>query len=160
MRLFLWPLVAANLVAADKPVEPTESAMRTAFEIRLTQDVQNALAYVAETAGEEGLERVRAAGTDQFAIHSFKKNDCVASEAGHLCGFDVELAVVSGMIQQTVKGRFLAGPTGELTFRHDERITSAGRVQSGGADENANAGRAMSGDAGKTTGLAPVEPAT
>jgi hypothetical protein len=119
MRLFLWPLIAANLVAADKPVEPTESAMRSAFEMRLTQDVRNALAYVAETAGEEGVERVRAAGTDQFAIRTFRKHDCVTSEAGHLCDFEVELAVVNGMIQQTVKGRFLSGPAGALTFQHD-----------------------------------------
>jgi hypothetical protein len=119
MRLFLLPIIAISALVNDQPAEPTEGAMRVAFESRLTRDVQNALAYVAETAGEEGVERVRAAGTDQFAIRAFKKNDCVRSDTGHVCGFDVELTVVNGMIQQSVKGRFQAGSAGELTFRHE-----------------------------------------
>lgn len=116
MRLFLLPTIVASLFAADQPVEPSEHAMRSAFEVRLTEDVQNALAYVAETSGPEGVERVRAAGTDQFAIQTFKKQDCVRSETGHVCDFAVELTVVNGMIQQTVKGRFLTRPDGQLTF--------------------------------------------
>jgi hypothetical protein len=118
MRLFLLPIIA-SLFAAEQPVEPSESAMRTAFESRLTRDVQNALAYVAETEGEEGVERVRAAGTDQFTIRGFKKQACAASETGHVCDFDIELTVVNGMIQQSLKGRFVAGPSGDLTFQHD-----------------------------------------
>jgi hypothetical protein len=117
MRLFLLPIIA-SLFAAEQPVEPSENAMRTAFESRLTQDVQNALAYVAETAGEEGLERVRAAGTDQFAIRGFRKQTCSPGETGYVCDFDVELTVVNGMIQQSLKGRFVAGPAGDLTFQH------------------------------------------
>ena len=119
MRLFMLPIIIATLFAVDQPVEPSEHAMRAAFEMRLTNDVQNALAFVAETAGPEGVERVRAAGTDQFAIHTFKKHDCVRSEAGHLCDFAVELTVVTGMIQQTLKGRFLSAPGGQLTFVHN-----------------------------------------
>jgi hypothetical protein len=118
MRLFLLPTIVASLFAADQPVEPSEHAMRAAFEIRLTEDVQNAMAYVAETSGPEGVERVRAAGTDQFEIRTFKKQDCVRNESGYVCDFAVELSVVNGMIQQTLKGRFLPGPSGQLTFIH------------------------------------------
>jgi hypothetical protein len=118
MRLFMLPVIVATLFGLDQPVEPSELAMRTAFETRLTTDVQNALAYVEETVGRDGVERVRAAGTDQFAIRSFKKNDCARSDAGHVCDFAVELTVVTGMIQQTLKGRFLTGPGGQLTFVH------------------------------------------
>lgn len=116
MRLFLLPTIVASLFAADQPVEPSEHAMRAAFEFRLTEDVNNALAYVAETSGIEGVQRVRAAGTDQFAVRSFKKQSCSRAEAGHVCDFAVEVAVVNGMIQQTIKGRFLIGPAGQLTF--------------------------------------------
>ena len=116
MHLFLLPTIVVSLFAADQPVEPSEHAMRAAFEFRLTEDVNNALAYVAETSGEEAVERVRAAGTDRFAIRSFKKQGCARAETGYDCDFAVEVAVVNGMIQQTIKGRFLDGPTGQLTF--------------------------------------------
>lgn len=118
MRLFMLPVLVATLFAADQPVEPSEHAMRAAFETRLALDVQNALAFVQETAGEAGVQRVRAAGTDQFAIRTFRKHDCVRGEIGHTCGFEVELAVVTGTIQQTLRGRFLSGPGGLLTFAH------------------------------------------
>lgn len=117
MRLFLLPAFVASLFAADPPVvEPSEGAMRMAFETRLMADVQSAMAYVAETQGEEGVARVRAAGTDRFEIRAFTKQDCVRGNDGHVCGFAVELAVVNGMIQQTIKGRFLSGPGGQLTY--------------------------------------------
>lgn len=118
MRSFTLPILVAALFAVDQPAEPSELAMRAAFETRLARDVQNALAYVEETAGRDGVERVRAAGTDRFAIRSFRKHDCVRSEDGHVCGFAVELSVVTGTIQQTLKGRFQAGPGGQLTFIH------------------------------------------
>jgi len=118
MRLFLLPTIVASLFATEQPLEPSEQAMRAAFEFRLTEDVQNALAYVAETAGPEGVERVRAAGTDRFAIEDFKKQNCVRNETGHLCDFAIEVSVVNGKIEQTLKGRFQSRPEGGLTFAY------------------------------------------
>jgi len=117
MRLFMLPMIVA-LIAGDQPVEPSEGAMREAFQSRLAADVQNAVAFVAETSGPAGVERVRAAGTDRFEIRSFKKRDCVRGDDGHVCDFAVEVSVVNGTIQQTLKGRFLPGPDGALTFAH------------------------------------------
>jgi|SRR4051812_27234484 hypothetical protein len=119
MRLFLLPMIAIGLVAVDQADEPSERAMRAAFETRLAVDVRNALDFVAETAGREGVERVRAAGTDRFELRTFSKHDCVRSEAGYTCAFDVDLSVVNGSIRQTFTGRFVSGPGGLLTYVHE-----------------------------------------
>ena len=119
MRIFMMPLIAFGLISIDPPEEPSESAMRAAFEARLTAQVENAMAFLAESSGAEAVERVRQAGTDRFTVREFTKRDCTKGEAGHVCAFAVDLTVVSGSIRQTVTGRFAPGPDGRLTFTQE-----------------------------------------
>src|SRR5262249_16863884 len=113
--------------------EPSEAEMRSAFQVALAARVQSALAYVAETRGEDALARVLATRTDAFDIRSFTKLDCVPSVArsdqasvqavdasiptqlqapGHVCGFAVRVDVVNGLLAHALTGRFYAGPHG------------------------------------------------
>ena len=119
MRVLALPVVLLGLVTVDQSNEPSESAMRVAFEARLTAQVQSALDFVAETSGPEGIARVREAGTDRFEMRAFRKLDCLRDDAGHICGFAVDISVVNGAIQKTLKGRFLSGPGGRLTFTQE-----------------------------------------
>ena len=112
MRLWTVPAVVAGALVMSGSDEPSEAAMRAAFEATLAAQVQSALAFVAETGGEAALARVRAAHTDDFAIRAFTKLGCAPSAAGHVCDFAVRIAVVSGEFDRTVTGRFHAGPHG------------------------------------------------
>jgi hypothetical protein len=119
MRLFMVPLIAFGMVAVDQTDEPTEGAMRAAFELRLAAQVESAMDFLAETHGPEAVERVRQAGTDQFTVRSFTKKQCQRSGNGFVCAFTVDLSVVNGTIQQTVRGRFMPSRDGQLTFTQE-----------------------------------------
>ena len=120
MRLLLLPLLSLGLLSAAPPTEePSEAAMRAAFETTLTAQVRSAMDFVAESSGAEAVERIHQAGTDRFALSAFKKRDCLRDATGHICDFAVDLTVVNGTIQQTVRGRFLQGPNGRLTFAQE-----------------------------------------
>ena len=119
MRVFLVPLVAFGMISLDHNDEPSEGDMRAAFELRLAGQVESAMDFLAETQGPAAVERVRQAGTDQFSVRSFTKKDCQRGDKGHICAFAVDLTVVSGTIQQTVRGRFMPGPDGRLTFTQE-----------------------------------------
>src|SRR5262252_2790017 len=112
MRVLLVPAVVAGVLVVPGSDEPSEGAMRLAFETTLSAQVQSALAFVAETGGEEALARVRAARTDAFDIRAFTKLGCAPSAAGHVCDFAVRIGVVTGELDRTVTGRFHAGPHG------------------------------------------------
>ena len=119
MRVWTVPaLVAGILVVTGFSDEPSEAAMRDAFTARLAADVRAALDFVAETGGEAALAKVRAARTDEFAIRSFSKLACAPRPRGHVCGFSVRIAVVTGEIDRTMTGRFYEGPQG-LAFVED-----------------------------------------
>jgi hypothetical protein len=122
MRVLLIPAVIVGVLAVTGSDEPTESAMRVAFETTLAAQVRSALDFVAETGGPAALDKVRAAHTDEFDIRSFTKLDCVPSVAkpGHVCDFAVRIGVVNGLLEQTLTGRFYAGPDG-LVFVNEER---------------------------------------
>ena len=119
MRIFMMPLIAFGLISVEPPQEPSESAMRAAFEAKLTAQVESAMEFLAETSGVEAVERVRQAGTDRFTVRQFTKRDCAKGGAGHVCAFAVDLTVVSGSIRQTVTGRFTPGPDGRLIFTQE-----------------------------------------
>ncbi len=119
MRVWTVPAVVAGALVMGGSDEPSEAAMRAAFEATLAAQVQSALAFVAETGGEQALAQVRAARTDEFAIRAFTKLGCAPSAApgGHVCDFAVRIGVVSGELDRTVTGRFYAGPHG-LVFEN------------------------------------------
>ncbi len=118
MRVWTVPAVIVGVLAMSGSDEPSEAAMRAAFAASLASEVQSALAYVAETGGEDALARVRAARTDEFEIRAFTKRGCAlggdadVDGRGHLCDFSVRIGVVSGELERTLAGRFFAGPHG------------------------------------------------
>jgi hypothetical protein len=118
MRVLLIPAVAVGVLVVPSSDEPSEAAMRNAFQATLSAQVQSALNFAAETGGEEAVVRVRAARTDAFDIRSFTKLDCAPSDSpqratsGHVCGFSVRIGVVSGVLEHALSGRFYAGRHG------------------------------------------------
>jgi hypothetical protein len=121
MRVLMLPIMAVGVLAVAGSDEPSEAAMRMAFETTLTSQVQSVLDFVTETGGQEALARIRAAHTDAFDIRAFTKLDCArsATAPGHVCGFAVRIGVVTGLLERTVTGRFYAGPKG-LVFVDEE----------------------------------------
>jgi hypothetical protein len=122
MRILTLPAVLAGAFAVSGSDEPSAADMRSAVQATLAAQVRSALDYVGETGGEEALARVRAAQTDAFDVRSLTKLDCTTSvdKPGHLCEFAVRVGVVTGELQATMRGRFLAGPRG-LVFVNEER---------------------------------------
>ena len=122
MRALSIPIVVIGVLAASGSDEPSAAEMRSAVQTTLTAQVQSVLDYVAETGGGEALAQVRAARTDAFDVRSLTKLDCTTSadRPGHLCEFAVRVAVVTGELQATMRGRFLAGPRG-LVFVNEDR---------------------------------------
>src|SRR5690348_5892127 len=121
MRVLLIPTVIVGVLAVTSSDEPTESAMRAAFETTLAAQVRSALDFVAETGGPAAVDKVRTARTDEYEIRSFTKLNCLPStvKPGHLCDFAVRIGVVNGLLEQTMTGRFYAGPDG-LVFVNEE----------------------------------------
>ena len=119
MRLFLVPLVAFVLVPPDQSLEPTERAMRIAFEQRLQVQVNNAIEFLSETGGPQAVARVREAGMDRFEVRTFRKLDCAPDNDGFRCNFEVDMTLVTGPLGQKISGRFGPGPDGRLTFVQD-----------------------------------------
>ena len=121
MRVWTLPAVVVGVFAVTGfSDEPSEAAMRSAFAATLAGEVRCALDFVAATGGAAPLARVRAARTDAFDIRGFTKLACVPSPRadGHVCGFSVRIAVVTGEINRTLTGRFYQGPRG-LAFVED-----------------------------------------
>lgn len=118
MRLLAVPVLALGLLVGSYSDEPGEGDMRAAFQVSLAAQVQSALDYLAEVGGPEAVRKVRDAGTDRFAIRTFRKLDCTRELAGYVCGFAVDIDVVNGALSHTLSGRFLPGPHG-LVFRQD-----------------------------------------
>lgn len=121
MRILTLPAVLAGALAVSGSDEPSAAEMRSAVQATLAQ-VQSVLDYVAETGGDEALARLRAARTDEFDVRALTKLDCTTSadRPGHLCAFAVRVGVVTGELQATMRGRFLAGPRG-LVFVNEDR---------------------------------------
>jgi hypothetical protein len=121
MRVWTLPVVALGVTMASLSVDdqPGEYAMRSAFEASLATQVENVLAFVAETGGEDAVARVHEAGTDYFAIRSFRKLYCMPGEkAGHVCAFAVDIGLRDGALQQILSGRFFRREDG-LAFTND-----------------------------------------
>jgi len=110
MRVFTIPIVALGVTVASLSVDdqPGETAMRVAFEASLATQVQNALDFIAESAGQDAVSKAREAGTDYFEVRTFRKLYCRPDEmTGHWCGFAVDIGLRAGSVQQVVVGRFI-----------------------------------------------------
>ena len=118
MRLWTVPIVALGVTVVSISDEPSERAMRAAFEINLAAQVQNALDFVAETRGPEAVAKVREAGTDRFEINAFRKLGCQRGDRGHVCRFTVDIGVIDGSFNEELTGRFFQRDDG-LAFSHD-----------------------------------------
>ena len=121
MQVWTVPVVAfvAAVASLSMSDEPSERAMRAAFEANLNAQVQNALSFVAEAGGSEAVAQVRAAGNDLFEVRSFRKLYCMAGEkTGHVCGFAVDIGVRDGTVREILLGRFFVGDDG-LAFTYD-----------------------------------------
>ena len=114
MRVLVFPLVAAGILAGSTSDEPTERQMRGAFEAALKTYVRSALEFVAETGGPQAVEQVRLAGTDRFDIRSFEKRDCFRAAAGSafVCSFAVDIDLSNGTLRRALGGRFFASANG------------------------------------------------
>jgi hypothetical protein len=114
MNVLVVPLIAIGVVASGPTDEPTEHAMRAAFEAHIASEVQAVIDFASETGGPEAVARIRAAGTDRFEIRTFQKLNCArsAAQAGYVCGFMVDIDVVNGALQSLLVGRFIPRSNG------------------------------------------------
>lgn len=117
MRLFVFSLTLLAVLFGGFSEEPREAQMQQAFETSLAIQVRNALDFVAEVGGAEAVDKIRQAGSDRFAIRSFRKLDCSrAGDAGYLCSFAVDIELVNGSLERRIDGRFLPNSSGGLGF--------------------------------------------
>jgi hypothetical protein len=120
MRLFVFPLAALAVLAGGFSEEPREAQMQQAFEASLAIQVRNALDFVAEVSGAEAVDNIRRAGSDRFAIRSFRKLDCSrVGAAGYLCSFAVDIELATGNLERRINGRFSPNPSGGLAFSEE-----------------------------------------
>jgi hypothetical protein len=117
MGVFVFPLATLAVIAGGFSDEPSEAQMKLAFETSLSVQVRNALDFVADAGGPEALRKVKEAGTDRFAIRSFRKLDCARTggNASYLCRFAVDVEMINGNLDRQLNGRFSPG-SGGLAF--------------------------------------------
>lgn len=117
MRIFVFPLTTLVVIAAGFSEEPREAQMQQAFETSLATQVRDTLDFVAQVSGSEAVEKIREAGSDRFAIRSFRKLDCSrAGGAGYFCSFAVDIELMNGSLERRIDGRFSLNSSGGLAF--------------------------------------------
>jgi hypothetical protein len=120
MRIFVFPLLALAVMAGSFSDEPSEARMQRAFETSLAIQVRNTLEFVAEVSGVEAAEKIRQAGSDRFAIRSFRKFDCSRGhDAGYRCSFAVDIELMNGNLERHIDGRFSPDASGGLAFAEE-----------------------------------------
>jgi hypothetical protein len=121
MRIFVFPLLALAVIAGGGfNDEPSEARMQGAFETSLTIQVRNMLDFIAEVSGTEAAEKIRQAGSDRFAIRSFRKFDCSRGrDAGYRCSFAVDIELMNGNLERRIDGRFSLDASGGLAFAEE-----------------------------------------
>ena len=88
--------------------------MRDAFRHYLADQTARTVAFIRETSGPDAIERIRAAGNDQFEISAFRKRECKQSRGkpGYDCTFNVDIDLANGMMRRALEGRFYKTSTG------------------------------------------------
>jgi len=120
MRIFVFPLATLAALAGGFSDEPSASQMQRAFETSLATQVRNTLDVIAEVSGPEAVEKIRQAGSDRFAIRSFRKLDCSrAREVGYRCSFAVDIELMNGSMERRLDGRFSPDLSGVLAFAEE-----------------------------------------
>jgi hypothetical protein len=120
MRFFVLPLTALAVFAGGFSDEPSEAQMQRAFEASLADQIRNTLDFVSQVSGVEAVEQIRQAGSDRFAIRSFRKLDCSrAGDAAYHCSFAVDIEVMNGNLERRIDGRFSPAPRGGLAFAEE-----------------------------------------
>jgi hypothetical protein len=93
---------------------PSEIQMRNAFQHYLADQTARTVEFIQETSGPSAVERIKAAGNDQFEISTFRKLECkqARGKPGYDCTFNVDIHLANGMMRRALEGRFYNTSTG------------------------------------------------
>jgi hypothetical protein len=131
MRTSVVVLIAIGVIFYAHSNAPSEIQMRDAFQHYLADQTARTVEFIRETSGPSAIERIKAAGNDQFEISGFRKHDCKQSRGnpGYDCTFNVDIDLANGMMHRALEGRFYNTSTG-IAFELVEqpvRTSVAGR---------------------------------
>jgi len=131
MRALVVIMIAIGVILYGHSNAPTEFQMRDAFERYLMEQTAQTVEFIQETGGPSAVERVKAAGNDQFEILAFRKLECqrARAQSGYDCTFNVDIDLANGMMHRALEGRFYNTST-EIAFELVEqpvRTSVAGR---------------------------------
>jgi hypothetical protein len=117
MRTSVVVLIAIGVIFYAHSNAPSEIQMRDAFQHYLADQTARTVEFIQETSGPSAVERVKAAGNDQFEISAFRKLECKKSRGkpGYDCTFNVDIDLANGMMHRALEGRFYSTSTG-ITF--------------------------------------------
>jgi len=108
VRALVVILIAIGVIFYSHSNVPTEIQMRETFEYYLADQTARTVEFIQETGGPSAVERVKAAGNDQFEILAFRKLECQRARAqpGYDCTFNVDIDLANGMMHRALEGRF------------------------------------------------------
>ena len=114
MRTSVVVLIAIGVIFYAHSNAPSEIQMRDAFQHYLADQTARTVEFVRETSGPSAVERIKAAGNDQFEINGFRKRECKQSRGnpGYDCTFNVDIDLANGMMHRALEGRFYNTSTG------------------------------------------------
>jgi hypothetical protein len=131
MRAAVVILIAIGVIFYAHSNAPSEIQMRDAFQHYLADQTARTVEFIRQTSGPSAIERIKAAGNDQFEISAFRKHECKQSRGntGFDCTFNVNIDLANGMMRRALEGRFYNTSTG-IAFKLVEqpiRTSIAGR---------------------------------
>ena len=108
MRTSVVVLIAIGVIFYAHSNAPSEIQMRNAFQRYLADQTARTVEFVRETSGPSVVERIKAAGNDQFEITAFRKLECqrARAQSGYDCIFNVDIDLANGMMHRTLEGIF------------------------------------------------------
>jgi len=117
MRASVVILIAIGVIFYAHSNVPSEIQMRDAFQHYLADQAARTVEFIQETGGPSAVERVKAAGNDQFEIRAFRKLECqrARAQSGYDCTFNVDIDLANGMMHRALEGRFYNTST-EIAF--------------------------------------------